>query len=99
MTFNVVHEKKAERLLTKQDFEIVFRTKIWLTTVCLFLLCLVVFLFFYFFGHWQNLIYDLSCTIWAEMKKVAGFVPESGIQTKPDPTPRLVSFTGLIRSP
>ena len=58
MTFNVVHEKKAERLLTKQDFEIVFRTKIWLTTVCLFLLCLVVFLFFYFFGHWQNLMYD-----------------------------------------
>jgi len=60
--------KNAERLLTKQNFEIVMRTKIWLTVVVV----VVVFCF----GRCQNLTYDLRCTIWAQIDKMAGYAPD-----------------------
>ena len=53
--------KNAERLLTKQNFEIVLHRKIWLTVV----VAIVVLVF----GRWRDLIYDLRCTIWASMEK------------------------------
>ena len=58
MTFNLVHKKNAESLLTKQNFEIVLCTKIQLTVI-------VVDVVVVFFKRLHNLIYDLRCTIWA----------------------------------
>ena len=46
-----------------------------------------------FFGSWQNLIYDLSCTIWAEMKKKkAGYAPACDLEGRRVSNKRLISL-------
>ena len=52
-------KKNAERLLTKQNFEIHVGLRMEIKLI------IAVFIFGGGGGGWQNLIYDLRCTIWA----------------------------------